>query len=429
MAPNLILYAIPFFFLLIFLELLYCWIKKKSYYRLNDSIADLSTGIGNQLSGIIFKSFTLFGYIYLYQHFRIYTFDLSTPLKSIAAWILAFLLYDFFYYWFHRMSHEWNLFWASHVVHHSSEEYNLTVALRQPALGIFSWVFYLPLAIIGFSPEFYLLHAQINLIYQFWIHTRVIGKLGFLELFLNTPSHHRVHHGRNPEYIDKNYGGTLIIWDKLFGTFQEEKKEPAYGITRPLKTWNPVWANLHHYWDLIHFTFKAPKWKDKIKVWFSYPGWKPDYMKDYQYPSEKNKPFENLYQKYDTIITKDLSFYSLIWFTIIVLGTFIFLLKQIHFSNLENAISMGIIILSLVIISGILERQIWAYYGELLRLIGIIIFLKLFVLNNVLFLGMSIICIISFGFILKRKDLFDNKAETIIIDKEYHNLDNLQKVS
>jgi sterol desaturase/sphingolipid hydroxylase (fatty acid hydroxylase superfamily) len=240
MAPNLILYAIPFFFLLIFLEIIYCLVKRKSYYRLNDSIADLSTGIGNQLSGIIFKSFTLFGYIYLYQNFRIYTFDLSTPLTSFISWILAFLIYDFFYYWSHRMSHEWNLFWASHVVHHSSEEFNLTVALRQPALGIFNWIFYLPMAIVGFSPEFFLLHGQINLIYQFWIHTRTIGRLGFLELFLNTPSHHRVHHGRNPKYIDKNYGGILILWDKIFGTFQGEEEEPAYGIKYPIKTWNPL---------------------------------------------------------------------------------------------------------------------------------------------------------------------------------------------
>lgn len=421
MQINLILYAIPVFFLLIFIELLFCLIKKKNFYRLNDSITDLSTGIGNQLAGIVFRSFYIFPYIYLYHNYRIYTFDFSTPFKSFLAWILALIIYDFFYYWFHRMSHEWNLFWASHVVHHSSEEYNLTVALRQPAFGIFSWIFYLPMAIIGFSPEFYIIHGQISLIYQFWIHTRLVGKLGILESILNTPSHHRVHHGKNPKYIDKNYGGILIIWDKIFGTFQKEEEEPAYGITKPLKSWNPFWANIHHYWDLIHFSFKVPNWKDKIKVWFSYPGWKPSYLTWYQYPSEKNQPYRNLYEKFDTKIPKHFSFYALFWFTLTTIYTLVFLIQYQSLNAIVFLLSMIMIIISLVSIGGILQKTSWAFYLEISRL-TIISLLIIFYYdqNNFIINSLHIVNLLSLLFILKYKKEFDSITETIVLDEGYN---------
>ncbi len=162
-------------------------------------------------------------------------------------------------------------------MHHSSEDYNLAVALRQGAFqGLFSWVFYLPLAFVGFPPSWFAAIMSFNLLYQFWIHTRTIKTLGPLEWVLNTPSHHRVHHARNPKYLDRNYAGTLIIWDRMFGTFQAEEEEPVYGLTKPLDSWNPLWANLHVWRDLFRDAWLAPRWIDKLRIWFMPQGWRPD---------------------------------------------------------------------------------------------------------------------------------------------------------
>ena len=181
------------------------------------------------------------------------------------------------------MSHQVNALWAAHIVHHQSEEYNLTVALRQSWFqGWFSWVFYLPLAFAGFDPIMFLTLSSFNTLYQFWIHTRAIKSMGFLEYILNTPSHHRVHHGSNPKYIDKNHAGTLIIWDRLFGTFQKEEEEVYYGITKPLASWNPFWANIHYWDDLVKTARQSPKISDKIKVFINPPGWFPDHLGGFQ---------------------------------------------------------------------------------------------------------------------------------------------------
>ena len=196
--------------------------------------------------------------------------------KWLAA-IVLFLGVDCAYYWFHRIAHEYNAPWAGHVVHHSSEDYNLAVALRQGTFqGVFSWVFYLPLALLGYPPAWFAAMSSFDTLYQFWIHTRLIGKLGPLEWVLNTPSHHRVHHGRNPKYLDKNYAGTLIIWDRMFGTFQAEEEEPVYGLTKPLNSWNPLWANLHVWRDLCRDAWLAPRWVDKLRIWFMPQGWRPE---------------------------------------------------------------------------------------------------------------------------------------------------------
>jgi len=374
METKLITYAIPVFFLLIGIELLYSILSKKRLYRLHDSISDLSTGVGNQIAGLFFKGFTILAYIYLYENVRIFDFGFETPLQAGIAWVSAFLLYDFCYYWMHRMSHEWNLLWAGHVVHHSSEEYNLTVALRQPAFhGLFTWVFYLPLAVVGFDPAFFIVHGQINLIYQFWIHTRAVPKMGFLEWFLNTPSHHRVHHGRNPRYIDKNHGGTLIIWDRLFGTFQEEDEEPAYGIVKPLRSWNPVWANIHHFADLFHFCWHAKSWKDRLQVWFRPPGWRPDSMKDYRFPAEAavETSEKTLYDRFDTRTPPLISYYGLIWFIFATAATFVVLLNIKNLSMTFVAAVSALVVWALMNVGGMMELKKWAYYSEVTRLVTV----------------------------------------------------------
>ncbi len=273
---NYVTLAVPFFFLLIGIEFVAGLVQRKRLYRFNDSINDLSCGIIDQIVGIFLKGLLFAGYLFLFENFRLFDILTAPPAAKWVAAIGLLLGVDFCFYWFHRIAHEYAAPWATHVVHHQSEEYNLAVALRQSALeGCFAWVFYLPLAVIGFPPAWYLAMSALNLLYQFWIHTEAIDKLGPLEWVFNTPSHHRVHHARNPKYLDKNYAGMLIIWDRMFGTFQPEQEQPVYGITKPLHSWNPLWANLHAWAELASDAWRAPRWRDKVKIWFMPLGWTP----------------------------------------------------------------------------------------------------------------------------------------------------------
>ena len=281
-TPPYILYAVPAFLALIGIELLVTRIIKKDYYRLNDSINDLTLGTYSRVIGAFYAGAFFLLYVWLYENARM--FDLTAgglyTLAAIPVWIGGFLAVDMLYYWFHRTSHQVAVVWGSHEPHHSSEEYNLAVALRQGSFqGIFSYWFYLPLAFIGLHPVIFLTCSQFNTIYQFWIHTRAIDKMWApIEWIFNTPSHHRVHHGINPKYIDKNHAGTLIIWDKLFGTFQAEEEEAVYGTVKPLASWNPVWANVQYWIGLAKKTAKTPGALNKLKVWFAKPGWQPAEM-------------------------------------------------------------------------------------------------------------------------------------------------------
>ncbi|KAM5204206.1 alkylglycerol monooxygenase isoform 3-T3 [Hipposideros larvatus] len=235
-VPDYVKKATPFFISLILLELVISWIHKgKPSGRLDDALTSISAGVLSRLPSLFSRSIELTSYIYVWENYRF----LSLPWDSPWTWYLTFLGVDFGYYWFHRMAHEVNIMWAGHQTHHSSEDYNLSTALRQSVLQIYtSWIFYTPLALF-IPPSVYAVHLQFNLLYQFWIHTEVVDKLGPLELILNTPSHHRVHHGRNRYCIDKNYGGTLIIWDKIFGTFEAENEKVVYGLTHPINTFEP----------------------------------------------------------------------------------------------------------------------------------------------------------------------------------------------
>ena len=281
-TPPYILYAVPAFLALIGIELLVTRIIKKDYYRLNDSINDLTLGTYSRVIGAFYAGAFFLLYVWLYENARM--FDLTAgglyTLAAIPVWIGGFLAVDMLYYWFHRTSHQVAVVWGSHEPHHSSEEYNLAVALRQGSFqGIFSYWFYLPLAFIGLHPVIFLTCSQFNTIYQFWIHTRAIDKMWApIEWIFNTPSYHRVHHGINPKYIDKNHAGTLIIWDKLFGTFQAEEEEAVYGTVKPLASWNPVWANVQYWIGLAKKTAKTPGALNKLKVWFAKPGWQPAEM-------------------------------------------------------------------------------------------------------------------------------------------------------
>ncbi|XP_078620676.1 alkylglycerol monooxygenase-like [Branchiostoma floridae x Branchiostoma japonicum] len=270
-VPEYIEQATPFFIMMILVEFVVTTLKKDtSPARLNDSISSISAGMMTQfVSGIFLKSVFAFLYMYIHENYRL----LDLPWDSHVTWWTAFIVVEFFYYWFHRMSHEVNLLWAAHQGHHSSEDYNLTTALRQSAFQHASF-FMIPMALVV-PPAAYSVHFQFNILYQFWLHTELVTSLGFLEYILNTPSHHRVHHGRNPYCIDKNYGGTLIIFDRLFGTFAKEDEKVVYGLTHPLNTWDPVWVQVCHLTHIWRTFWATPGLTNKLSVLFKGPGWSP----------------------------------------------------------------------------------------------------------------------------------------------------------
>ncbi|MEO1256899.1 MAG: sterol desaturase family protein, partial [Bacteroidota bacterium] len=269
-------------------------VRKVKIYRTNDAISNISCGISSQVMNAIWGVLSIGMYQFVYEYIR-----LATIPNTWWSYALLFILVDLMYYWFHRASHEVNFLWnTAHVVHHQSEDYNFSVALRQSSFGgVFSMLFYLPLALIGFNTYTFLLVKGLNLIYQFWIHTEMIQKLPkWFEFVFNTPSHHRVHHGRNPKYIDKNHAGTLMIWDRMFGTFQKEEEKPTYGVTKSSNTWNPIWANVL---PIIHMNSQVRStsgfW-NKLKVLFYKPGWKPIEQGGYQTAIEVD---EETYRKFD----------------------------------------------------------------------------------------------------------------------------------
>jgi len=268
---NYVTYAVPFFVLAVLVEFVYGAWSRNNTYRLADTINSLQLGTLSRLRGVL--QLGLMGAVYdsVFGGWSLFALNADSP----AVWLVAFVAYDLGYYFSHRYGHEWRILWASHVVHHSSEEYNLSTALRQTSTGWLNGFFYLPLYVIGIPVDIMVTVGSLNLIYQFWVHTQHIGKLGPLEWLLVTPSNHRVHHARNPRYVDRNYGGVFIIWDRLFGTFQEElaADPPHYGITRQLRSWNPLWANIHAWYEAVAATHQTPRVRDKIRLWFKSPAW------------------------------------------------------------------------------------------------------------------------------------------------------------
>ena len=283
---DLIIYAVPFFILAMVGELIYGLLKKRNTYRLNDSISSLFLGTLSQARR--FVTLGLGGYVYylITQYFSLSLMDS----RSWFTWVLAFVLYDFCYYWLHRMGHERTILWAAHVAHHQSEDYNLTTALRQTSTGfLLGWIFFIPMYLLGIPAEVVVTVASLNLIYQFWVHTEHVPKLGWYEWIFVTPSNHRVHHAQNDVYMDRNYGGVFILWDRLFGTFQDELAEQpcVYGIRGPLRSWNPIRALTHIYVDMIRDSWHARDWRDKLRVWVARTGWRPADVAQH-YPRQKH---------------------------------------------------------------------------------------------------------------------------------------------
>lgn len=271
---NPIVYATPVFFTLIGLELWQAHRRKVRAYNFADTLCSIGLGAVSQVTEIFSKALMLAIYVLAYEHLRFFSLDAH----SVAVWLGALLLYDFLYYWHHRLGHEVGVLWAAHVVHHQSEEFNLSTALRQTSSNfLFGWIFYLPMAVLGVPPLVWIGVALIDLLYQYWIHTEQIGKLGWFDRVFASPSNHRVHHGVNDRYLDKNYGGILILWDRLFGTYaDEDDDEPViYGTRSPLRRYDPLWANLEGYAALARDAWRTRHWPDKFNVWIKPPGWRP----------------------------------------------------------------------------------------------------------------------------------------------------------
>ncbi len=271
---QILLIAMPAFFVLVIFEKAWGIWKRKDTVPISDMISSLSSGITNVTKDVLGLSVAVISYQWLFTQFSLFTIE-----ASWVVYVIAFFALDFAGYWTHRINHKYNIFWNNHIVHHSSEEFNLACALRQSISSIFKIfaIFLLPAAFLGVPPEVIGVVAPLHLFAQFWYHTQHIRSLGLLEKIIVTPAHHRVHHAINPEYLDKNYGQIFIFWDKWFGTFQEEREDiPAvYGVTRPVHTWNPIKINFMHLWLLIKDAWRAKNWRDKLKIWFMPLGWRP----------------------------------------------------------------------------------------------------------------------------------------------------------
>jgi alkylglycerol monooxygenase len=276
---KVIVFATPVFFLLIAVEFAWGWAKRRNTYALSDAINSISLGMMSQFTAVFTRLLRVGIYTAVYASLSLAPLDAAQAFwNTWYGWVLALLFYDLCYYWLHRLGHESAVLWAAHVVHHQSQSYNLSTALRQTSSGaLLGWIFYVPMALAGVPPEVFGVVALIDLLYQFWVHTEHVPKLGWFDRWFCSPSNHRVHHAVNDQYVDKNYGGVLIVWDRIFGTFceEDEKEKCIYGTRSPLNSWDPLWANAEVYAALFKDAWHASSWLDKIRVFLKPPGWRP----------------------------------------------------------------------------------------------------------------------------------------------------------
>ena len=355
-------WAIPGFFLLIGIELLVAkWRGRKVYYG-NDAINSLGLGVISQVVGVFTKLFAIGIYGWCATHLAPWTL----PANSVWVWISGLLLYDLLYYWLHRMGHEVNVLWAAHVVHHQSESYNLTTALRQTGSGfLLGWLFYLPMALLGYPTEVFAVIAIVDLLYQFWVHTEVIGRLGWFDRVFCSPSNHRAHHAVNDRYLDRNYGGILIIWDRIFGSFVEENDDdpPIYGTRAPLQSWNPLWANVEVYWAMLKDSWHARRWLDKLRVWIKPPGWRPADVAA-RFPKSD---FDITHARYNPPMSSALKIYCLVQFALMLVIGVDFLGTAPKMGLPEAAAYAAYLVYSLWALGFLLEGRGIGVWLELLR--------------------------------------------------------------
>lgn len=377
---------------LILVEFAYCLVKKNGYYSFQDSVMGLGTMFLAQCVNVLVSVGVVVAYGWIFQNFAMADFSMN---PQWYHWVLCYLLSDFLFYWFHRAGHRINLFWAMHVPHHSAEELNYAVALRASLTQrAASFLFYWPMAIIGFSPEMIIPVVALNLVYQLIPHTRVIGKLpSWIDSWLNTPYHHRIHHAANQVYWDKNLGGTLIIWDKLFGTYQDEVEPVFYGVTVHPHSWDPLFLNFHWFMVLWNDMKQATHWEDKILLWFKPPGWRPRNLPPYEKQPWRNPQEQVKYESKEFLGVRGYLIFQLVEH---------FLLLQLIIRNDSPLTSEMKVFLSLLVWWGVtnwaffLESKPMAWASEMLRTITVAIVLMAlaFQFTEIVFL----VAVLAFAF-------------------------------
>lgn len=352
--------AVPVFLVATLLEARFGKYRGEGVYAFGTAICDLACGSVFQAFELVFKIATFGAYIWIYENARIIDFADG----SWVPWALGMLGVDFLFYWWHRISHVVNILWAVHGVHHQSEDYNLAVALRQPIFEPLTWfLFYGVLAWLGVSPVIYVLSYAVNRFYQFWIHTEVVDRgPAPVEWLLNTPSHHRVHHGVEDKYLDRNYGAVLIIWDRLFGSFQPEEERPTYGTTVPLRSYNPLWANFSHIDRIRKLSALAKRPIEKLWAWFAHPAWLPEGATDYEH-----KPDRTVYEKYRPDAGPRLRAYVVFHFALtgIAMSVVVFFEHQLGLTQL--AVAGAALVASFTSFGALIEAKPWAQTFEFAR--------------------------------------------------------------
>jgi len=389
---KILIIAMPLFLVLIIIEKIYGLYKGEDNVPLMDGVSSVSSGITNAVKDVLGLSITFISYDWMVSKIALFTLE-----ANVLAYLLAFVIIDFYGYWNHRIAHQVNFFWNKHAVHHSSEEFNLACALRQSIstfVNLFTFIL-VPAALMGVPAKVIIITLPIQLFLQFWYHTKHIKKMGVLEKIIVTPSHHRVHHAINPEYIDKNHGQIFIFWDKWFGTFQEELEAvPAvYGITRPAQTWNPIKINFQHLGLLLSDAWRTEKWKDKLTIWFKPTGWRPHNFEE-KYPVDK---ITNVYdfEKYGNENSLKLTYWSVaqVMITLVIVS---FLFNNIGDIGLPNIFIYGsFIFLTIYSYTELMDKSKFSIYWESLRFlmaIGILVnFGDWFGLNSLFPIGNYIV--------------------------------------
>ena len=370
---NVLLWVVPIFILLILIEIIYGQIKKKQTHSFMDTLSSLSSGMTNILKDTLGLVVVIISYPYLLGKLSIFNIE-----NTFIVYIAAFICVDFSGYWSHRLNHKINLFWNQHIIHHSSEEFNLACALRQSFSDLLGYtaLFLIPAAVLGVPTDVITLLAPLHLFGQFWYHTQHIGKLGILEYFLVTPSQHRVHHAINPIYIDKNLAPIFCVWDRCFGTFQEELEDepPVYGVLKPVRTWNPLLINFQHLWGLIFDAWHTRSIREKLTLWWQPTGYRPEDVKK-RFPRNIITSINEV-EKYNPESGTSIKGWAMFQWLGTTFMLLLFLANYPSFGNLQALLFGGVIMLSIFGYTSVMDQQSWAFNFELVRnLIGLLFFI------------------------------------------------------
>jgi alkylglycerol monooxygenase len=404
MSHQYLAFAIPFFLFFMGWEYWYSKKKGKNFFQFAESIANLNVGIAERLMDV----FTIVPFFYFFEYIYLHFALLSIPV-NIFSWVLLFILTDLVWYWYHRFAHEINILWAAHIVHHQSEDFNYTTSARitvfQAAIRCLFWGI---LPLFGFPPEMITALLLVHGLYPFFIHTQTIGKLGLIEYVFVTPSHHRVHHSSNPQYLDKNYGDVLIVWDKIFGTFSEEKEKPVYGLTKPIKSHSFLWQHFHYPLELLFAMRKVKGFRLKCSILFG----RPDSIQ----PDGRDVLERRFLKKQTTLQpTKNLSLYIVIQtcITLILLFTIVYFYPLL--SQIQIAFTTLFILISVMNTGAILEQRAWIFYLECFRFNLLLVWIWIFYptyLTSFSLLMVTIILLHNFRPIEKRyKNLLFQKGK------------------